>query len=53
MNTYEQAKDKLATYRLETEVQRQLPKSVWCTELAQVLRKGAERLEAAPKAATL
>ena len=47
MNSYEQATEKLATYRLEAEIQRQLPKRVWRTELAQVLRSLVERLEAA------
>ncbi len=45
MNTYEQAKEKLATYRLAADVRRQLPKRVWQAELAQVLRRVAERLE--------
>ncbi len=45
MNTYEQANEKLMTYRLEADIRRQLPKSIWRTELAQVLRRVAERLE--------
>ena len=45
MNTYGQAKEKLAAYRLEADVRRQLPKRVWRAELAQVLRRVAERLE--------
>lgn len=52
MNIYEQAKDKLTTYRLEAEVQRQLPKRVWRTELARVLRTVAERLDPATPALT-
>lgn len=41
----EQAEEKLATYRLEADIRRQLPKSIWRAELAQVLRRMAERLE--------
>ena len=45
LDTHKQVQDKLATYRLEADVRRQLPKNVWRTELAWVLRKVAERLE--------
>ena len=50
MNNYEQATEKLARYHYEAEVRRQLPKSVWRTELARVLRRVAERLEPAKPA---
>lgn len=46
----EQAEEKLAAYRLEADVRRQLPKSVWRVELAQVLRQVAEKLEPAQTA---
>ena len=45
LDVHEQAKDKLTTYRLEADVRRQLPKSIWRAELARVLRRLAERLE--------
>ena len=41
----EQAEEKLTAYRLEADIWRQLPKRAWRTELAQVLRTVAERLE--------
>lgn len=44
----EQAEEKLVTYRLEADVRRQLPKSMWRADLAQVLRRVAERLEPTP-----
>ena len=47
LEVHEQVQDKLTTYRLEAEIRRQLPKSGWRTELAQVLRRVAERLEPA------
>ena len=49
---YDQATEKLLRYHREAEVQRQLPKHAWRTELAQLLRRVAERLEAAPAAVT-
>ena len=53
LDVHEQTQNKLTTYRLEAEVQRQLSKSVWRNWLRyfnQLLKK-AERLEAAFKAA--
>ena len=52
LDVHEQVQDKLTTYRLEAAVRRQLLKNVWRTELAQVLRRVAERLEAAPAVVT-
>ena len=45
LDTHEQVQDKLATYHLEADVRRQLPRSMWRAELARILRKVAERLE--------
>ncbi len=43
-NVREQAKERLATYRSEAEIQRQLPK-LWRVQLAHTLRAVAARLE--------
>lgn len=44
----EQAEAKLAAYRREAALRRQLPAGVWRGRVAQVLRSVAERLEPLP-----
>lgn len=44
----EQAEAKLAAYRREADLRRQLPEGLWRAHAAQVLRNVAERLEPVP-----
>ncbi len=48
MNICDQAKEKVAIYRLEADIRRQLPRKLWRVELAHVFRGLAERLEPTP-----
>ena len=45
MNIREQVGERWATYRSESEIQRQLPKNLWRVRLAHMLRVVAARLE--------